>query len=46
MSLKIKPDGLVSVFIGKRDPSFRIFDGNGSLAVIVSLLSNSIIIPV
>ena len=46
MYLKFQPDSLVSLLIGKRDVSFRILDGNGSLAVIASLLSSSIIIPV
>ena len=46
MYLKFQPDGLVSLFIGKRDVSLRILDGNGSLALIASLLSSSIIIPV
>ena len=44
--LKSLPDDVVSWLIGERDVSLRVLDGNGSLALIASLLSSSIIIPV
>ena len=44
--LKSQPDDVVSWLIGERDVSLRVLDGNGSLALIASLLSSSTIIPV
>ena len=43
---KLQPDDVILWLIGKRDVSFRVLEGNGSLATIASLLSSSIIIPV
>ena len=43
---KFQPDDVILWRIGKIDVSFRVIDGNGSLATIASLLSSCIIIPV
>ena len=45
MYVKLQPDDVLSWRIGKRDVSWRVLGGSGSLAVIASLLSSSNMIP-